>query len=322
MASAAATAEVRACECGARLIGLFVCLCLAHVPLRTTPGEYGITLKGRVIRPLSLGKFIGAGQVTPFQVTTDDIDVLPAPSSSSSSTTAEVEAAANDIAPGAGPSTPSSPSNAESANQPCASFSLQLVPDRFGNETKWEVVRTDVLDGDDDEEEDDEVDDGTYYPTTSPIHDGRRYLREATREAQEGSGQAGVVLSGGPYSYQADSGNSAVGSHFNAIIAETCLVPGSYSFVLHDAAEDGICCGSKGRGEYGINLSKGRVIRPFSQGKFVGSQEITAFQVTDDDIDVLGTSSDSSSDPFGFLPESNVSESFRLVIAIEDCPLN
>ena len=79
-------------------------------------GEYGINLsKGRVIRPLSLGKFSGTSQVTPFQVTTDDIDVLP-PIASTTSDTASL-------------ALPSSidPDNYE-ASTPCASFSMHLVP--------------------------------------------------------------------------------------------------------------------------------------------------------------------------------------------------
>ena len=42
--------------------------------------------KGRVIRPLSQGKFQGASQVTNFKVTAEDIDVFPPLSSSSTET--------------------------------------------------------------------------------------------------------------------------------------------------------------------------------------------------------------------------------------------
>ena len=61
---------------------------------------------------------------------------------------------------------------------------------------------------------------------------------------------------------------------------------GVYAFILHDARGDGICC-SYGQGEYGLDLSKGRVIRPLSPGKFSGAVQFTPFEVIADDIDVL-----------------------------------
>ena len=92
---------------------------------------------------------------------------------------------------------------------------------------------------------------------------------------------------GGPYYYQDfDSDGTTVGHNRRAIIAKTCLPVGSYKFVLHDAQRDGICC-DYGRGEYGLNLSKGRVVRPLSSGSFLGENEFTSFQVTEDDIDIL-----------------------------------
>jgi len=250
-------------------------------------GEYGINLsKGRVIRPLSLGKFLGAGQVTPFQVTTDDIDVLPVLSSSTDTLSSSTDAVAiipSDV------SSPSLHNDYEAPNGPCASFSMHLVPDQFGNETSWKVLT--------------EKDSGglerlvvtnipTYSPTSSPIQNNKRFLREIpnSRKAQESTDHYFVVMSGGPYSYQGDFETETGSSHYNAIIAETCLPVGSYRFVLYDAAEDGICC-EYGRGEYGINLSKGNVIRPLSPGKFSSASEVTPFEVTKDDIDVLNASS-------------------------------
>ncbi len=54
-----------------------------------------------------------------------------------------------------------------------------------------------------------------------------------------------------------------MGEHYEMIRATTCLPVGSYTFTLYDAGEDGICC-DYGRGEYGINHSKGRVVRRVS----------------------------------------------------------
>lgn len=50
-----------------------------------------------------------------------------------------------------------------------------------------------------------------------------------------------------------------------------------------------------GQGEYGINLSRDRVIRPLSAGKFVGMEEVTRFQVAEEDIDVRPASVQSPS---------------------------
>ena len=239
-------------------------------------GEYGINLsKGRVIRPLSQGVFKGAGQVTPFQVTTDDIDVLPPPSAaiiSSTSDTADIVDDSN-----------ISPSSSSSSN--CASWSLHLVPDQFGNETSWKLF---------------EYKDGGHHRERSVEavieSNKKRQLRDTTiiysRNEKE---KPRLVLSGGPYSYKDDFDNEeTIGSHYNAIIAETCLPVGSYKFILFDAEEDGICC-EYGNGEYGINLSKGRVIRPLSQGVFTGSSEETSFDVTAEDLPPIPSPSNESS---------------------------
>ena len=92
---------------------------------------------------------------------------------------------------------------------------------------------------------------------------------------------------GGPYYYQDfDSDGTTEDHNRRAIISKTCLPVGSYKFVLHDVQRDGICC-DYGRGEYGLNLSNGRVVRPLSSGTFLGENEVTSFQVTEDDIDIL-----------------------------------
>ena len=94
---------------------------------------------------------------------------------------------------------------------------------------------------------------------------------------------------GGPYQYKKQFDSETTGSHYDAIVGETCLPVGSYTFTIYDAKGDGICC-DYGRGEYGINLSKGRVIRPLSSGKFTGASQATPFEVSEADIDVFPAS--------------------------------
>lgn len=255
-------------------------------------GEYGIDLsKGRVIRPLSSGRFSGPGQVTPFEVTTADIDVIPAISSSSMITPAD------DTALSDGVSLSSLNVEPEDLEGACASFSMHLVPDQFGNETTWEVMQKlsedDEIESDGEEEDDlfyeDDLFDPTYYPTSSPISKpsqmGQRFLRESANNVPRALESWSVVLSGGPYAYTNDfDSETTSSSHYNAIIAEQCLPVGSYKFVLKDV--DGICC-DYGRGEYGVNLSKGRVIRPLTPGKFKGGSQTTSFDVTLEDVDVF-----------------------------------
>ena len=138
--------------------------------------------------------------------------------------------------------------------EPCASFSMHLIPDQFGNETSWKLARYDGVE------------------------------LENIHEVQMSQGR--VILRGGPYEYKKAFDTEAIGSHYEMIHATTCLPTGVYAFILHDAREDGICC-SYGQGEYGLDLSKGRVIRPLSPGKFSGAVQFTPFEVTADDIDVL-----------------------------------
>eukprot|EP00581_Thalassiosira_minuscula_P013151 CAMPEP_0183729392 /NCGR_PEP_ID=MMETSP0737-20130205/30126_1 /TAXON_ID=385413 /ORGANISM="Thalassiosira miniscula, Strain CCMP1093" /LENGTH=1010 /DNA_ID=CAMNT_0025961555 /DNA_START=121 /DNA_END=3150 /DNA_ORIENTATION=+ len=266
-------------------------------------GEYGINLsKGRVIRPLSNGKFTGAGEVTPFEVKTEDIDVLPDLSQPTAVASPEVED--SDVAidsPDAPPPTLSTNSDQE----PCASWMLHLVPDQFGNETSWKVlqkvegtpkeggrmVNPNIANNPTFQPTSWEP---TYFPTTRKDQRllKKRSLRQFAlknsnfpRKIQQLPQQWKEVLSGGPYTYIGGFDKEDIGSHYNAIVARACFPIGSYKFILYDAKGDGICC-FFGRGEYGINLLKGRVIRPLSSGEFLGVDEVTPFEITADDIDV------------------------------------
>jgi len=257
-------------------------------------GEYGINLsKGRVIRPLSQGVFKGAGQVTLFQVTTDDIDVIPSPSSATISSTSDTTDDVHDS------TTPSDTSSSSSSSFNCASWSLHLVPDQFGNETSWKLFE--FKDGGHDRERSVEV---------VIESNKKRQLRDTTIYSRNEKEKPRLVLSGGPYSYKDNfDKEETIGSHYNAIIAETCLPVGSYKFILYDAEEDGICC-EYGNGEYGINLSKGRVIRPLSQGVFTGSSEETSFEVTAEDFPPMSSPPVSSpSNESSPLDETSQSES-------------
>lgn len=86
--------------------------------------------------------------------------------------------------------------------------------------------------------------------------------------------------------------------------------------IIYDEGDDGICC-DYGRGEYGINLSKGRVIRPLSKGEF-GASQVTSFQVTDKDLDVFPESSSSSTDTATNNDASDVSSPSVIDINPED----
>ena len=136
--------------------------------------------------------------------------------------------------------------------EPCASFSFHMIPDQFGNETSWMIVK---------------------------------YNDAETSEGVEQNEEI-PVKKGGPYSYTKAFDNESAGDHYEMVHATTCLQVGKYAFILYDAKGDGICC-QYGRGEYGINLSKGKTIRPLSPGEFVGTEEITSFTVSEDDIDVI-----------------------------------
>ncbi len=154
-----------------------------------------------------------------------------------------------------------SPSDHQNFKEPCASLSLRLIPDQFGNETTWKVLHY-------------EADDGGMRNSSD---------RNFT-----------VVFSGGPYPYRSELDNFVSGTHFGrAIVAKTCLPIGSYKFIIYDVRGDGICC-DYGRGEYEINLSKGRVIHPLSSISFSSEREAISFVVTEDDIDIYPAASTAS----------------------------
>ena len=161
------------------------------------------------------------------------------------------------------------PANPEKFKTACASFSMHLILDQFGNETSWDLVRNDdrmraLLHA-------------SHNHTRNnsrlgrPEHSGRRELKE-------------TVMSGGPYSFKKEFEHTAQGSHYEMIDFNTCLPLGTYSFTIYDTNGDGICC-YYGRGEYGLFLSRGRVVRPLKAGKFRGPSETTTFQVGQGDID-------------------------------------
>ena len=111
------------------------------------------------------------------------------------------------------------------------------LQDQFGNETTWKLYGWDDAD---------DIDIKPKADISGPKEKGnsRFLLREIviSRREKESKVNGLLALEGGPYSYQEDFDKEAIGSHYNAIIAETCLPVGSYKFMLYDAEEDGICC--------------------------------------------------------------------------------
>ena len=161
------------------------------------------------------------------------------------------------------------PANPEKFKTACASFSMHLILDQFGNETSWDLVRN--------MRKDDRVLHASHNHTRN--HSRLRRLEySGYRELEE------IVMSGGPYSFKKEFEHTAQGSHYEMIDFNTCLPLGVYSFTIYDTNGDGICC-YYGRGEYGLFLSRGRVIRPMKAGKFRGPSETTTFQVGEGDID-------------------------------------
>lgn len=102
--------------------------------------------------------------------------------------------------------------------------------------------------------------------------------------------QSNIVLLGGPYHYQDFKNNVRTKNNECAIISKTCLPVELYKFILHDAQQDGVSCDYSCGGEYGLNLSKGCVIRPFLSGTFLGENEVTYLEVTKDYINILPNS--------------------------------
>lgn len=132
----------------------------------------------------------------------------------------------------------------------CATVSLSLRTDRFGNETSWDIVQKDP------------------------------HLDWVT------------LQSGGPYRY---GKYTPIYGHTEEIDESICLPVGQYKFILHDKLGDGICC-EYGKGKYGLRIIGGREIRPMADGIFLGKEAIINFDITEDDVGVLGSdlSSDSS----------------------------
>ncbi len=145
-----------------------------------------------------------------------------------------------------------------SSNQPCATVSLSLKTDRFGNETSWDITRKKVI-------------------PSSSSSDPVQYTES-------------LLKSGGPYRYGKYTTISGYTEYINESI---CLPVGQYKFILHDKSGDGMCC-EYGVGQYGLHIIGGREFRPMSNGMFLGKEEITSFDITMDDVGVLG--SDVSSD--------------------------
>lgn len=144
--------------------------------------------------------------------------------------------------------------------EPCASFYLHIIPDKFGNETLWTVARYDGIEH------------------TPPTFDGNLTSQNYT-----------LVSSGGPYNFRDDffvNDNEVTidTNRYEMIEAKTCLPVGIYVLSLNDERGDGICC-DYGHGEYGIRISTDHVIRPLSLGKFTGTRENTFFVVTAMDVD-------------------------------------
>mmetsp|Transcript_32656 Transcript_32656/g.77965 ORF Transcript_32656/g.77965 Transcript_32656/m.77965 type:complete len:714 (+) Transcript_32656:298-2439(+) len=161
--------------------------------------------------------------------------------------------------------------NPEKFETACASFNMHLILDQFGNETSWDLVRNTP--------NDDRV--------RALLHASHNHTRNHSRLRPEHSGHRELeedVMSGGPYSFKKEFEHTAQGSHYEMIDFNTCLPLGVYSFTIYDTNGDGICC-YYGRGEYGLFLSRGRVIRPMKAGKFRGPSETTTFQVGGGDID-------------------------------------
>lgn len=141
-----------------------------------------------------------------------------------------------------------------SSDQPCATVSLSLKTDRFGNETSWDVTRKEVI------------------ASSSSSSDPVEYTES-------------LIKSGGPYSY---GKYTTINGYTEEINESMCLPVGQYKFILHDKSGDGMCC-EYGIGQYGLRIIGGREFRPMSNGLFLGKEAITSFDITMDDVGVLGS---------------------------------
>lgn len=140
--------------------------------------------------------------------------------------------------------------------EPCATFTLSLKTDRFGNETSWDITRKVLIAN---------SSSSTTTTTFRPLQ-----YHEST------------IKSGGPYKY---GKRTTITGHTEQIHESFCLPMGEYNFILHDKMGDGICC-DYGRGQYGLRIGE-REIRPMSDGLFLGKEEVSSFEITGSDVGVV-----------------------------------
>jgi hypothetical protein len=148
----------------------------------------------------------------------------------------------------------------ESTSDPCAILSISLRTDRFGNETSWDITTNERIE-------------------SSSLSRPLQYTET-------------IVMSGGPYKY---GKYTSTQGYTEQIYESICLPIGKYKFLLHDKMGDGLCC-QYGRGQYGIMIrDSARTIRPMKDGLFLGKEEITSFEITIDDVGVMGADSTTTS---------------------------
>jgi len=202
------------------------------------------------------------------------------------------------------PSSVASRNSADPNSDSCAAFSVQLILDQFGNETRWELWHLDGLGGDGDDVEEMLVSDqqsrrflrhdysqfnrrnhrDVLISSTTTMKLSRRRTTTSTSSSTATSGT--IVLSGGPYTFREMSDRGATSDQYQMIQADTCLERGDYQFVVYDTVGDGICC-YYGHGKYALHFTNGREIRPLSSGSFLGQRQETIFQVRSDDLDTV-----------------------------------
>lgn len=156
----------------------------------------------------------------------------------------------------------SSGKNNNNASGSCAILSISLRTDRFGNETSWDITTNEAIE-------------------SSSLSRPLQYTET-------------IVMSGGPYKY---GKYTSTQGYTEQIYESICLPVGKYKFVLHDKMGDGLCC-QYGRGQYGVMIrDSARTVRPMKDGLFLGKEEITPFEITIDDVGVLGADYTTSSGP-------------------------
>ena len=189
-----------------------------------------------------------------------------------------------------------------SITPPCTPFSIHLITDQFGNETSWNLLRLEEVN---DENKTDKMENIAYIYDGSELRaydgggqvshreDGQiRFLRSTKQVATESIKKSVIVMSGGPYSYQDEFERGATGDEYQMIDADICLPVGKYQFIIYDTEGDGMCC-YYGHGKYGLHFPGGREVRPLSIGQFLGAHEVTAFEVTNTDINLANSEEDS-----------------------------